>query len=372
MNVVLLSRLQFAVTAYAHLLFFPLAVGLAVLVAWSEWRARRTDDPAWGRIARWWGRPLALATGLTLVTGLAMDLQLGTNWGGLAGRTGDLLGPLRLGTTGALAAFATAVTAWIARPRPGRAVLAASAALVALWWSSASNALLQHPVAGLAAALTQRYALGLFLHGLGAALALAGFAVAAGAAWHLARSGDDALQARALRLGVAIALAATVAQAATGTLHLLHVRDVQPAKAAALGLAAAAVAPDAMPPARTTALGFRAMAGCGVPMLALAAWALAAARGPRPLAARRALLRALSWSALLPLLAIVAGWTLAEVGRQPWTVYGVLKTDAAVSLLRLPQVAWSLFGLLCLWTALAGAAAYAVVQDARRGPGGEN
>ena len=52
MDVLTLSRLQFAVTSMFHFIFVPLTLGLSVLVAWMEWRYVKTGDETWLRMAR--------------------------------------------------------------------------------------------------------------------------------------------------------------------------------------------------------------------------------------------------------------------------------------------------------------------------------
>jgi cytochrome d ubiquinol oxidase subunit I len=72
----------------------------------------------------------------------------------------------------------------------------------------------------------------------------------------------------------------------------------------------------------------------------------------------------------LPYIAISCGWVLAEVGRQPWIVYNVLRTSAAVSPLSAAQVGASLAGFLVLYTLLGAAAFYLLIKFAIRGPDG--
>ncbi len=70
----------------------------------------------------------------------------------------------------------------------------------------------------------------------------------------------------------------------------------------------------------------------------------------------------------LPYLANEAGWMLAEVGRQPWVVYGVMKTSAAVSPISGAQVMTSLVAFILVYTLLGAAAVYLMVGHARKGP----
>jgi cytochrome d ubiquinol oxidase subunit I len=119
------------------------------------------------------------------------------------------------------------------------------------------------------------------------------------------------------------------------------------------------------PPVLITFLSFRAMVGLGTLMIALAAWAWLSRNR---LEQSPTLLRLLPYAIPIPYLAIEAGWIVAEVGRQPWIVYGLMRTAEAVSPVATSQVAFSLVALTVLY-ALLGAADIAMLTIyARKGP----
>jgi cytochrome d ubiquinol oxidase subunit I len=70
----------------------------------------------------------------------------------------------------------------------------------------------------------------------------------------------------------------------------------------------------------------------------------------------------------LPYLAIESGWLLAEVGRQPWIVYGIMKTSAGVSPIDIVQVAASLIGFVLVYALLGAVGYYLIIKKALRGP----
>ncbi len=113
---------------------------------------------------------------------------------------------------------------------------------------------------------------------------------------------------------------------------------------------------DQWPPVRVVHVAFQVMVGCGVLMAALAVWFGLAwwrdRRAGRGLSARRWLLRALVLAAPLGFVALEAGWTVTEVGRQPWIVYGVMRTGEAVTPARGVHATLALFTLLYLGLAL--------------------
>jgi len=80
------------------------------------------------------------------------------------------------------------------------------------------------------------------------------------------------------------------------------------------------------------------------------------------------LLKLLVWSIPLPYLANELGWTIAEIGRQPWIVYGVMRTSEAVSPIAGSQVAVSALAFIVVYTLLGAADFYLLAKYARRGP----
>jgi cytochrome d ubiquinol oxidase subunit I len=119
------------------------------------------------------------------------------------------------------------------------------------------------------------------------------------------------------------------------------------------------------PPVLATFLSFRAMVGLAFLFIALAAWAVIKRNAPTdsPL-----LLKLLPWAIPLPYLANELGWTVAEVGRQPWIVYGIMRTSDAVSPLATSQVAISAVAFIVVYTLLGIADFYLLFKVARKGP----
>jgi cytochrome d ubiquinol oxidase subunit I len=92
-----------------------------------------------------------------------------------------------------------------------------------------------------------------------------------------------------------------------------------------------AVPRDAWPPVRVVHVAFQVMVGLGTYMAAVGVWAAVVALRRRPLETRRWLLRALALAAPMGFVSIEAGWVVTEVGRQPWIIYGVVRTADAVT-----------------------------------------
>ena len=79
-------------------------------------------------------------------------------------------------------------------------------------------------------------------------------------------------------------------------------------------------------------------------------------------------LKAMLYSIPLPFIAITSGWMLAEFGRQPWIVYGLMKTADAVSPLAPIQVALTLAAFIGMYGFLGAVGYYLIIKYARKGP----
>ncbi|HBK07139.1 MAG TPA: cytochrome bd-I ubiquinol oxidase subunit CydA [Acetobacteraceae bacterium] len=92
MDVVELSRLQFALTAMYHFLFIPLTLGLSVLLAVMESIYVTTGRAIWRDMVRFWGMLFGINFALGVATGLTMEFEFGTNWAYYAQYVGDIFG----------------------------------------------------------------------------------------------------------------------------------------------------------------------------------------------------------------------------------------------------------------------------------------
>lgn len=92
MDVLLLSRLQFAFTIMFHYLFPPLTIGLGVVLVYLEGQWLRTGEEIYHRAARFWTRIYGLNFALGVVTGIVMEFEFGTNWATYSRYVGDVFG----------------------------------------------------------------------------------------------------------------------------------------------------------------------------------------------------------------------------------------------------------------------------------------
>ena len=91
-DVVMLSRIQFALTIMFHYLFPPLTIGLGVVLVWLGFRFVRTGDPLYRTAQKFWTRIYALNFALGVATGIVMEFEFGTNWAVYSEFVGDVFG----------------------------------------------------------------------------------------------------------------------------------------------------------------------------------------------------------------------------------------------------------------------------------------
>ena len=124
---------------------------------------------------------------------------------------------------------------------------------------------------------------------------------------------------------------------------------------------------DSIPPVAPLFWGFRVMVGLGVTMLGLMVVSFVQLCRNRLQSSPR-LLKTLLWSIPLPWIAIEAGWLVAELGRQPWTISDVLPVSASVSLLQPGQLWFSLIAICSIYTLLLVVELFLLRHVIRKGP----
>ena len=110
---------------------------------------------------------------------------------------------------------------------------------------------------------------------------------------------------------------------------------------------------------------FRAMVGAGILLVLLAGWGVVLARRRR-LAVSPWFRRAALWGMALPFLANATGWVFTEAGRQPWIVYGLMKTVRGVSPVTMADVAATLGAFVVVYGVLGAIDAVLMTRSARR------
>jgi len=154
MDVVLLSRLQFAAATLFHFLFVPLTLGLSILIAVMETKYVRTGDEKYKAMAKFWGKLFLINFAMGIVTGLTLEFQFGTNWSRYSAFVGDIFGSLlAIEATVAFFLESTFIAVWFfgwnkLSPKMHNAAIwiVAVAANTSAYWILTANAWMQNPV----------------------------------------------------------------------------------------------------------------------------------------------------------------------------------------------------------------------------------
>ena len=436
MDPVLLARVQFALTVMFHFIFPSITIGLGLIVAVATTRAWRTKDDVWRRTARFWTKVFALTFAVGVATGIVMEFQFGTNWARYSTFVGDIFGS-PLAAEGILAFFLESTFLGLllfGGSRVGPGLRAFAAWMVALgatlsgFWIIVANSWMQTPagyeiqgdravLVDFMGAVFNASTLPRFLHTIASSWAAAGFIVTGVAALWLLRGRHGDVARRSVRVGLVLAVVASVLMFATGDLSSRQVAETQPAKFAgmnglystaegvplviwslpptqdpanapvgpeilvgnllsflAFGDFTAAIAgleefpADEWPPVAMTFLSYHNMVILGTIMLLVMASGIFLLWRGRLETSRRWL-----WLAVVaipaPMIAIQLGWATAEIGRQPWIVYGLMRTDEGTStVVSGPEILASILLFGSIYLLLGALWLWALVRELRHGP----
>jgi len=406
----LAARAQMALSLGFHIIFAEIGIGMPAMMVLAEWRWRQTGDDVWLELAKRWARGTAILFAIGAVSGTVLSFELGLLWPRFMEFAGPIIGiPFSLegfaffteaiflgiclygwervsprthffagvvvAMSGAASAiFVVTVNAWMNTPR---GVTLAGGRIAAV-----------DPIAGMLNPSTIQQALHMAL----AAYAATGLAVAGVHALMVVRGSTRRFHRAALVASLSIGGPAAVLQPISGDLSARTVARTQPVKLAALegqfdtevgapvriggwpdvdarrtrfaieiprGLSLLAFHDPAAtvkglsdfdrelwPPVPPVHFGFQVMVGLGTLMAIVAAWSLVVLVRGRDILANRNLLRALAIVMPFGFIATEAGWTVTEVGRQPWVVQGVLRTADAVTPMPGVVVPMALFTVL--------------------------
>ena len=395
-----LARFQFAWTIAFHYIFPPLSIGLGLILVVMEGMYMKTKKPLYHAMTRFWVRIFGLIFAVGVASGIVMEFQFGTNWATYSRFVGDIFGSA-LAAEGIFAFFlesgflAILLFGWD-RVSPKMhffsTLMVSLGSMFSAVWIVVANSWQQTPAGfaivgeGVAAkaqltsfwdAVLNPSTLDRLSHVLVAAFQTGAFLVISVSAFYLLKRRHVDFAKTSMRIGLVVALCASLLQLASGHESAKEVAKYQPAKLAAyegifpeseanaplhlfgwvdtegqkvdFGVALPgmlswlvygdsskpvtglnAFKPEDRPPVNLVFQSYHAMVGIGMALIALALggvffwW-----RGT--LWGKPWFLKILVVSVVLPQLANQLGWMSAEVGRQPWIVYGLLRTKDALS-----------------------------------------
>ncbi len=441
MDLVLLSRWQFAITSVYHFFFVPLTLGLGWFVAIMQTVYYRTGNETFKKMAKFWGKLFLINFAMGVVTGIVQEFQFGMNWSEYSRYVGDIFGaPLAIEALLAFFLESTFLGIWIF----GWDRIPKGLHLTAIWlvaigsnlsalWILIANAFMQHPVGyvlqngraemvDFGALVANPKAWLFFWHTISSGLATAAFFVIGISAWYLTRKKDVEVFKHSFRIAAIIGTLAVVSVILAGHTQGQEMRQTQPMKLAALEALWTSEKPASfslltigdlsgrkevwsiripyvmsllscnnltcgvqgvndlqaqyvqqygpgnyIPLMVVTYWTFRFMVGAGFLMFGLVAYALFLVMKGWPEKWMR-WLKWMPWAIALPYIANSSGWILTEMGRQPWIVYGLLKTEEAVSPLSPGMVLTTVIGFTLIYALLMSADVYLLNKFAKAGP----
>lgn len=395
MDALLLSRLQFAWVIAFHILLPAFTVGLACYIATLEtlWWVKKDDK--YRRLSAFWIKIFAVSFGMGVVSGIVMPFQFGTNWSRFIDSTGSIIGPLlgyevitafflEAAFLGVLLFGRNLVPQWA---HVLSAYLVALGTLLSSFWILASNSWMQTPVGH--AVVDGRFVPEdlvqlifnpsfpyRLVHTVTAFVITTGLVVLGVGAHYLLKRRHLPEARSMVRMALVFLSVMVPFQIIVGDLHGVNTLEHQPAKLAAMeGLwestthvpLSIVAFPDQenernrfeiaipaigslylthgfstevqglkafpredRPPVAIVYWAFRVMVGLGIVMLAIVISGWVAFRRGR-LYESTAFLKFARLGIPIGFIAVLAGWIVTEVGRQPWVVYGLMRTADAVT-----------------------------------------
>ena len=407
MDLVALSRWQFAITCVYHFFFVPLTLGLSVLVAIMESTYVRTGNTVYKQMAQFWGKLFLINFGMGLVTGIVMEFQFGMNWSEYSRFVGDIFGvPLAIEALLAFFLESTFLGIWIfGWEKLSKKMHALTIWLVAIGanlsalWILIANSFMQQPLGyklvedGTRAVLDDFSKVVFnpnvwyqFPHVVFSGFTTAALFVLGISVYHLLRKNSVDLFRKTVQIASVFGLVSALAVALIGHRQAQHMIRTQPMKMAAaealwktsdpaslslltivneeelrdlvsiriprvlsllaydrfdgevkgiLDLQAEyeqtyGAGKSYIPPITISYWSFRIMIGVGMLMILLTGLLLYFVLRKKDIPKNR-------WTMLLPLMIVLpylantSGWVLTEIGRQPWVVFGLMRTEDAVS-----------------------------------------
>ena len=413
MSDLLAARTQMALSLGFHIVFAVVGMAMPLLMVMAEGKWLRTGDAVYRELARRWAKGVAILFAVGAVSGTVLSFELGLLWPAFMEFAGPLIGmpfsleglaffieAIFLGIylygwerVSAPLHLAAGVVVLVAGTASGLLVVAANA-----WMNYPTGFVLEdgRPVdIDVWTALGNPMWIPQGLHMVIAAFFAVGFAVAGIHAAMLRRNPASPLHRRALGLALWVGGVAAVLMPLSGDWLAKRVAATQPVKLAALEGQFETEAPaplrlggwpdedtgqtpyaielprllsflaygdfdaevkglnefprDEWPPVAVVHFAFQIMVAIGMYFLVLTAVAAWLAKKHRRVPDAPWFLRVLTWSFPLGVVAIEAGWTVTEVGRQPWIIYGVMRVSDAVTPvphLQVPLIAFTVLYLV--------------------------
>lgn len=414
MEDIVAARLQMALSLGWHIIFACFGMAMPFFMAFAEWKWLKTDDEVYKDLAKSWAKGVAIFFAVGAVSGTFLSFELGLLWPKFMLHAGPIFGmPFSLeGTAFFIEAIALGIFlyAWDKIPRWAHwwsGIVVGVSGVVSGIFVVAANAWMNSP-AGFdyvngeflnidpVAAMFNDAWFTQALHMTIAAFASTGFAVAGLHAILLLRGYKLDFHKKALRIVLVFAAVAAFLMPVTGDLAAKSVAERQPAKLAAMDLnyktqtnapltigglpneeeqkvdygihipgalsflahgdfdatviGLDQIPKDEQPPIAVTHIAFQIMVGLGFLMMAIGLLNLYLNYKKKNYSSNKKWLWLTALSAPIGFIALEAGWTVTEVGRQPWIIYNIMRTEDALT--PMPGISYSLILVLVIYSFL--------------------
>jgi cytochrome d ubiquinol oxidase subunit I len=394
-----LARLQFAITISFHYIYPPLSIGLGVIIVMMEGMYLKTKNKKFEDMTKFWVKVFALTFAIGVASGIVMEFEFGTNWATYSRFVGDVFGSA-LAAEGIFAFFlesgflAILVFGWN-RVSPKvhflSTVMVSLGSMLSAVWILVANSWQQTPAGfhlvkeGLTtrAEITDFWAVVFnpstvdrLSHTLSGAWQTGAFLVISVSAYYILKNRHLEFAKSSIKVGLILAVFASLFQLFTGHQSAMGVSKNQPAKLAAIEAHFDSLAPASMhlfgwvnekneqvnvgiaipgmlsfliygdaskaviglnsfpendrPPVNLVFQSYHFMVAIGIALIFISLFSVFLLKR-KTLFVKKWWLKILVISVLLPQIANQLGWFTAEVGRQPWVVYGLLRTSDGLS-----------------------------------------
>ncbi|MBA2653618.1 MAG: cytochrome ubiquinol oxidase subunit I [Gammaproteobacteria bacterium] len=428
----ILSRIQFGFTIGFHILFPTLNIGLAIFICIFEGIWLKTQNPKYLQICKFWTKIFALTFGMGVVSGVVLSYELGTNFNGFTNAVGEVLGPLFayevMSAFFLEAGFLGIMLFGWKKVNPkihySATLLVTIGTIISAFWILSANSWMQTPtgyylignkfiVKAWSEVIFNPSFIPRFIHMILAALLTTCFVITGISSWYILKK--RAIDLAKPCLAIAICLAAIVGplQLFVGDLMGLNIYHYQPLKTAAIEanwntmqgapfvvfaipsstqgknlfevkipygaslinthsfqgtlIGLNSVPKADQPVVAPTFFGFRIMVAIGM-LFILTAWMGAILLYRKALFTKNWFLRLCIWISPLGFIAAIAGWITAESGRQPWIVYGLMRTANAASNIPMEHVLISLMLFIVGYGFVFSFYLYYLFKTIRKGP----
>jgi len=432
MDYLFISRLQFALTAAFHFLFVPMTLGVVVLIAIMQTIWYKTGNEDYLKLVKFFGKLFLINFAIGVVTGISLEFQFGMNWAEYSKYVGDIFGvPLAIEATVAFFLESVFLGLWIfGWKRVSKKIHLLSIWMVALGsnlsalWILFANAFMQRPVGYIInnsrvelidfkVFLLNQYGWVKFFHTVFASYVVGAFFVMGVSAYHILKKNKEEIFKKSFKLAAYFSAISSIMVFIFGDFHAKDIYKFQPTKFAAMesvwetqkgasyplivipdeknekNLVEAIKIPyflsilatynpkaevkglkdfpkDERPPIWLTFFSFRTMVLLGIIFIVISFLAVYLSyknKLENPL-----FLKTMLYSIPLPYIASQLGWIVAEVGRQPWAVYGLLKTKDAISQnLTYSQVIFTFSSYIIIYTLLGITGFYLMIKHTKKG-----